>query len=143
MEIGMKIYYELATGNVILNTGERTGSVVPTTREQDFESFRALKERVPETVGVIELEYGQHRQDFTTASGYRVNPETEELEFAFDPVEGGGEPVYQEPLTKRVATLETDNAGLTLELVQTQARLDKAEADSAALFLSLVEGGVI
>lgn len=64
MEIGMKIYYELKTGNVIFNTGERIGIVAPTTREQDFESYKLLAERVPETVGLIELEYRQHAQDF-------------------------------------------------------------------------------
>lgn len=102
MQIGMKIYYELATGNVILNTGERAGNVVGTTREQDFASYKLLNEWVPERVGVIKLEYQQHRQDFLNATRYRVNPETKELEFSYELIntEEPSEQVYQKPLTE-------------------------------------------
>lgn len=108
MNIGMKIYYELATGNVILNTGERSGDVVTTTCEQDFAAYQVLNERVPETIGVIKLEYRQHSEDFMHATGYRVNLETEELEFSFEPInpEQHTEPVYQKPLTEQIATLQ-------------------------------------
>ena len=34
MQIGRRIYYDKTTGNVILDTGEREGHVVPTTVEQ-------------------------------------------------------------------------------------------------------------
>ncbi|WP_342435906.1 hypothetical protein NSS79_20500 [Paenibacillus sp. FSL L8-0436] len=146
MKIGTKIYYEKATGNVILNTGERAGAVVETTREQDFASYKVLSERVEETVGLIELEYGQYATEFLESRGrIRVNPETEKLEFNYGPIdpEEPTEPVYQKPLTERIALAETETAGMALELAQTQARLDQAEKDSASLLLSLVEGGVI
>ncbi|MEK3682499.1 hypothetical protein [Paenibacillus sp. FSL R10-2736] len=108
MNIGMKIYYELATGNVILNTGERSGNVVTTTWEQDFAAYQVLNERVPETIGVIKLEYRQHSEDFMHATGYRVNLETEELEFSFEPInrELPTEPMYQKPLTEQIVTLQ-------------------------------------
>ena len=64
MKIGRKIYYDLATGNVLLNTGEREGSVVETTLEQDCTSYVALSERVPSTVGVIRLIYGEYGDKF-------------------------------------------------------------------------------
>jgi hypothetical protein len=57
--------------------------------------------------------------------------------------------VYQEaeankpPELTDVEQLQAENAGLALELVQTQSRLDQAEQDQAALLLSLVEGGVL
>jgi len=60
----MKIYYELATGNVIQEIGEREGSVVETTLEQDFESYASLSERVKSTVGVFQLTYGQYADKF-------------------------------------------------------------------------------
>ena len=72
MQIGRRIYYELATGNVIVDTGERQGAVVPTTIEQDFTTYAALAQRVPETVGVLELEFGQYAEDFAACSGYRI-----------------------------------------------------------------------
>jgi hypothetical protein len=72
MQIGRRIYYELATGNVIQDTGEREGSVVETTTEQDFASYASLAERVPATVGVIELEFRELAQDFVECNGYIV-----------------------------------------------------------------------
>ncbi|OBZ08936.1 hypothetical protein A8L34_22570 [Bacillus sp. FJAT-27264] len=45
--------------------------------------------------------------------------------------------------SERITSLESENAGLALELALTQARLDQTETDSAALMLLLVEGGVL
>lgn len=39
--------------------------------------------------------------------------------------------------------LQSENAGLALELAVTQARLEQAESEQAALILKLVQGGVI
>ena len=64
MQISRKIYYELSTGNVIQEIGEREGSVVETTLDQDFESYASLTERVKSTVGVIQLTYGQYADKF-------------------------------------------------------------------------------
>ena len=106
--IGRKIYYDKSTGNVILDTGEMMGAVIETTVDQDFETYQALKERVRDTVGVIQLEFGQYAQDFAECNGYRVNPETLELEFSY-PDPNATEPqelVYQKPLTEQVKELE-------------------------------------
>lgn len=64
MQIGRKVYYELATGNVILETGERQGDVVTTTKEQDFSFYTALKPYSPNAVGVLQLTFGQDAQNF-------------------------------------------------------------------------------
>lgn len=42
-----------------------------------------------------------------------------------------------------IEQLQVDNAGILLELAQTQARQDQAEQDQASLLLSLVMGGVL
>ena len=63
-KIPRKIYYELSTGNVIQEIGEREGSVVETTLDQDFESYASLNTRVKSTVGVIQLTYGQYADKF-------------------------------------------------------------------------------
>jgi hypothetical protein len=120
--IGRKIYYDKATGNVILDTGERMGAVVETTIDQDFETYQALKERVRDTVGVIQLEYGQYAQDFAECNGYRVNPETQELEFSYpDPNEPEPqEPVYRKPLSEELEETKQAIAELTLLLAQMQ-----------------------
>ena len=46
-------------------------------------------------------------------------------------------------LQDKVALLETENAFMAFELVQTQARLDQAEQEQAALLLELVDKGVL
>lgn len=117
MKIGRKIYYDLATGNVIVDTGERSGHVVPTTVEQDFQSYAALAERMPETVGVLELEYGQYAQDFAACNGYRVDVSGAEPELVFsypDPEDPDEPPVYQKPLSEIVAEQDVRLADLEI-----------------------------
>jgi hypothetical protein len=83
MQIGRRIYYELLTGNIIADTGERSGSVVSTTTAQDFEFYTALTNRNPLTVGMLQLEFGERAQDFAQCVDYRVNVATGKLEFNF------------------------------------------------------------
>lgn len=122
MNLGRKIYFDKVSGEAILNTGERSGSVVPTAIEQDIATYTILSERNRDTFDVLELEYGQYAQDFAACNGYRVNPETKELEFSYpDPSEPEAPPVYQEPLSTQVEKLKerqdaTENALLDLLL---------------------------
>ncbi|MED4299739.1 hypothetical protein P9204_04405 [Geobacillus stearothermophilus] len=119
-KIGRKIYYDKTTGNVIVDTGEKMGTVVETTVDQDFETYQVLKERVRDTVGVIQLEYGQYAADFAQCNGYRVNPETLEIEFSYpDPNQPEQEPVYQKPLSERLEETKQAIAELTLLLTTT------------------------
>lgn len=104
MRIGRRIYYEIVNGNVIIDTGERQGSVRSTTVEQDIEVYTALSERNRETFDYIEFEYGQYAQDFAESNGYRANPETKTLEFSYpDPNEPEIEQPYQVPLSEQIA----------------------------------------
>lgn len=113
MQIGRKLYYDLATGNIIQDTGEKSGDVVETTKEQDFVAYKSLAERTPETVGVLELEYGQYRQDFGECIGYRVNIDTGALEFSYpDPnatPEKPQEPTFQQPMSEEIKAMKTEN----------------------------------
>lgn len=99
------------------------GHVVPTTAERDIEVFRQLSERNRNTFDYIELEYGQYREDFLHATSYRVNPKTKELVFSYDKIEEDEEmePIYQEPLTEKVARLEKES------LITMAALADKHE----------------
>lgn len=144
-KIGRKIYYDKATGNVILDTGEKMGAVIETTIDQDYETYQALKERVRDTVGVIQLEFGQYAEDFAQCNGYRVNPETLELEFSYpDPnATEPQEPVYRKPLSEQIGELEQRNAKLLLDLVMKDSRIEELEQAQAQLFLDLTMKGVI
>lgn len=117
MQIGRRIYFDKATGNIIVDTGERQGFVRPTTVEQDIATFKELSERNRETFDYIELEFGQYAQDFAECNGYRVNPETKQLEFSYPvPTESGAGPVYRPPLSEEVETLKQSIAELTILL---------------------------
>ncbi|AEV17652.1 hypothetical protein GTCCBUS3UF5_3260 [Geobacillus thermoleovorans CCB_US3_UF5] len=118
-KVGRKIYYDKATGNVLVDTGEMMGAVIETTVDQDFETYQALKERVRDTVGVIQLEYGQYAADIAQCNGYRVNPETLELEFSYpDPNEPEAPQVFRKPLSEEVEETKQAIAELTLLLTQ-------------------------
>lgn len=119
MQLGRKIYFDKITGNVLVDTGERMGSVRETTVEEDFQIYQTLAERVPETVDMIQLWFGQFAQDFAECNGYRVNPETKELEFSYpDPNEPPEEQriAYRKPLSKEVVDIKQAIAELTILL---------------------------
>lgn len=109
--IRRKIYFDILTGQVIVDTGERQFSVVETTVEQDIMTFTGLSERNRNTFDILELEYGQYAQDFAECIGYQVNPETKELEFSYPDPNAPEEPQpYQAPLSEEVKTLKNELA---------------------------------
>lgn len=115
--IGRRIYFDKSTGLMLVDTGDimTHDDYVTPTIEQDFKRYAVLAERVPDSVGVLELEYGQYAQDFAECNGYRVNPETQELEFSYpDPNNPEAPPVYQEPLSEQVGELKQAVAELTM-----------------------------
>ncbi|HBQ85363.1 MAG TPA: hypothetical protein DD811_02630 [Syntrophomonas sp.] len=81
MQIGRKIYYEKNNGVVIWDKGEMEGDVVETTLEQDMEVMPVLTLIAPEHLGVKQLTFGELSDSFAICRGYRINPDTEEVEF--------------------------------------------------------------
>lgn len=115
-QIGRKIYYDKATGNVILHIGEMVGYVRETTMEEDIATYNALSERNPDSFDVIQLAYGQYAQDFIECNGFRVNPETRTIEFSYpDPNDPEPhEPVYRKPLSEEVEDIKQAIAELSV-----------------------------
>lgn len=108
--IGRRIYFVIDSGEVILDTGEKSGIVVPLTVDQEIESYAALLERTRQTFDYIELEYKQFAQDFTESNAFRVNPETKQLEFSYpDPNAPTTEPVYQKPISQEITELKAES----------------------------------
>lgn len=110
--IGRKIFYEIATGNVLIDTGERQGFVKETTVDQDVMAYKELYSRVRESFSVIELPFGAYVKDFAECDGYRINIETKQLEFSYpDPNNPEPtEPVFQKPLSEEVQELKVAQA---------------------------------
>jgi len=147
-EVGSRIYYDMTSGEVLVNTGDRItfdDYVIPTI-ESDFVVFLKLSERNIETVGVLELPYEAYKEDFKSQNGYRVNPETKELEFSYpDPSEPEAPPVFGKPLTEQIANLELQNTELMLAVAElaSVSETDKMETQLAiAELASIITGGV-
>lgn len=116
MQIGAKVYYDKTTGDVLVNTGERSGNVVETTVEQDFEVYRELTQRVPESVGMIQFEFGAHVDDYAAGGALvRLNPETLEPLFTYSHPESSPEP--RPALSTQVSALESETAALNLAVI--------------------------
>jgi len=124
MQIGRKIYYEKLTGDVILITPEKFSGIA-TTKEQDFAMYEVLSIYNPESVDVIELEYGQYSSDFQTANSVRVDLETGNLLFNY--------PVFEQPLSVKVNNLEAENTALKAQNEALQQQVADLEMAIAAI----------
>lgn len=118
IKVGTRLYYDNQTGIVFFEVPEQVHYAVrdPQSVERDIEVFAVLSERNRDTFDVLELEYGAYQQEFTEASGYRVNPETKKLEFAHETGEDGPS-VFQKPLTDQIAEVKTENESLNLAII--------------------------
>jgi len=137
-KIGRKLYFDVATGEVILDTGEKMGSVIATTVERDIETYKVLSERNRETFDVIELPYGFYNADFSACNSYRVNPETKEIEFSYpDPNEPEVEQPYRAPLGEEVERLQKENTLLKAQNSALTERTDFHEEVLTEIILTI------
>ena len=90
--------------------------------------YEALSIRNPETVGVIELEYGQYSSDFQTCNSVRVDLDTGGLLFNY--------PLFEQPLSVLVDALRTENT----ELSSRNEALNQQVADLEMAIASLLGG---
>lgn len=79
-EIKAKIYYEIATGNILTITSEMAGEVEENTKEQDCTIYPQLQDKDINNIDFIELEYGTFASIFTNIKSYKINLETKALE---------------------------------------------------------------
>jgi hypothetical protein len=106
----LRAYYDKLTGNGLTWYSLISGYRIPTF-EEDYQAFRELSERNADTIGYIEFENGEYYQDFLQCNGFRVDPQTLELEFSYpDPNQGPTivpqEPLFQKPLTEQIRDLK-------------------------------------
>lgn len=115
----IRAYYDKLTGNGLKWYSLTGGMYRIPTFEEDYEAFIELSERNIDTIGFIEFENGEYFQDFAQCNGYRVNPQTLELEFSYpDPnATEPQEPVYQKPLTEQTKELKQQLAQINADFV--------------------------
>lgn len=136
--IGRRIFYDKSTGNILVDTGEKRGMVAPTSVENDINSYKVLATLSRETFDYVDLAYGQFAEEFNTASGYRLNPETKALEFSLSEPETP--PVYKPPLTEQLEALE---ASWMYDSMMKDLAIEEANATQADLMYQLMVKGVL
>ncbi|WP_342505859.1 hypothetical protein [Sporosarcina sp. FSL K6-2383] len=110
MELGRCLFYDIATGSVIIDTGEWSDAVRKKTIDEHVSTYSALSERNRDSFDAIELEYGEYRQDFAEMTGVKVDVDTGTLLFSYpDPNEPETEPEFRPPLSIEVDELKQEN----------------------------------
>lgn len=120
MEIGTRIYYEKANGNVIQEVGQRAGDIIDISPEQDFASYNTLAGRVPDTVGMVQFEYDQFKSDYE-AGGIITRIDLKSLEPLFAYPDPTDPETPQEPrpaLSKQVDQLAAESNANQLALME-------------------------
>ena len=115
LDIGRKIYFELSTGNVLQDCGERSGCVIATTQDQDFTAYTALKPYQQSAVDVISLAYGQDADKFSKYK-YHIDPTTKLVVFDLT-TEQVKEVAVQLTTDQKIAGLASTQAQIVLALV--------------------------
>ena len=141
MQVGAKIYYEKMTGSIVVNTGERSGDVIDTTDEQDFSTYIALTERVPNTIAVLRLEYGAHASDFAEGGVItRIDLDTLTPLFTYPDPRNPETPQEPQPaLSTKVATLESETTATQAALASTYEALLHSQQETTTAQLALAD----
>lgn len=101
-----RIYFDLETGNKLVEVGYY-GYVSVSDVESDIKKHTELLNREVDSFSYLEIPFTDYAQDFAESNGYRVNPDTKELEFSYpDPNEPEAPPVFQKALSEQIKTLE-------------------------------------
>lgn len=138
-----RIFYDIFTGNIIHEIS-RNGDFILPSIENEIKIYKVLSERNKDTFDYIELEYSKYAQDFAMCNGYRVNPETKELEFSYPDTNNPIEPIYQPPLSLKVKELEQQNTDLQLAIAEMAEdnEVEKTETQLAIAELAeIISGG--
>ncbi|MGE8079010.1 hypothetical protein [Peribacillus loiseleuriae] len=125
MNIGRMIFYDIVTGEKIVDTGQWENVMVKKTVEQQILTYKELSERNRDTFDVLELPFGAYAQDFREGILIGVDLEKKMPIFEYPNPEEPNIPIVPDkPLTDQIAELKAEN---TLLKVQNQALSDRAD----------------
>ena len=65
MNVGRRLYFDKVTGELIVDTGERSGDVLPHDVNRDFALLPELKGKLLDDVVYTDLEFGDRKEEFT------------------------------------------------------------------------------
>lgn len=101
-QLPARIYYEIATGNILTITSEDKCLLEETTKEQDILYYPELKDKSGDEIDFIELEYGTLTTIFnSTLKAYSINLEAKTLNTIY---------YSQSELDEQTATLQAQQS---------------------------------
>ena len=113
-KIGVKVYYDKNNGSVITSTNEYCGKFKVNSIDEDFNIYPDLKDKNKYNVGVIEFEYGDFFKLKGNNNNFKVNLETEKVEFYYEPI---NEKEFLSDEEKKIKELELKLAKAEYELM--------------------------
>lgn len=78
-QIKSKVYYEIATGNILTITSEMEGTIEETTKDQDMTIYPELQDKNVNDIDFIELEYGTLASIFQGCKTFKIDLESRAL----------------------------------------------------------------
>lgn len=139
-QIGTKIYYCNLTGNIIKIIGDIQGDVNETTLDEDYNIYQELNERNKESIGLLTFKYGEYSKLSNGSTGVRVNLETKELEFSYDPLpEIPQEPNEIDVIKDKIDILNAQNANLLLANAKKEVEINTLNNNLANITLEVAK----
>lgn len=119
MNLGMIIFYDNKTGEVLVNTGEYKDAKIKRTISQLIDIYEPLKQRSRDSFDYIELDYGQHKEEFSKMSGYRINTKDKSIIFSYEASDGTVVET-DKPLIDKIVELQKELESTKDEVFATQ-----------------------
>lgn len=110
-----KIYYCNITGRVLLVLAGLV-NVKDCTLDEHYHMYQVLNERTKESIGLIELEYGEFEKISKDSTSMSVNLETKQLEFNYEEIPQP--PSDMDILYDKISILEGEDEKLKAEQTQ-------------------------
>lgn len=103
------LFYDVLSGEILVNEARNRLNIMPTV-ERVIDIYPKLNERDSSTYDVLILNFEDYQQDFKESNGYRINPQTLELEFSYpDPNEPEAPQEFIKPLSVEVERLKEED----------------------------------
>lgn len=119
MNLGMIIFYDNKTGEALVNTGEYKDAKIKRTISQLIDIYEPLKQRSRDSFDYIELDYGQHKEEFSKMSGYRINTKDKSIIFSYEASDGTVVET-DKPLIDKIVELQKELESTKDEVFATQ-----------------------
>lgn len=144
IQVGRMIFYDKGTGQVLVTTPSQEGSSVYENPEDLIPLYPELKGRERSSFDVIQLEYGQYDEDFSSAIKWEVDRSTLSLVFRYHDPNNPEEPQpLRKPLTEEVDELNSTIGTLLMESANDKATISSLEETVGTLLFEVaaLKGG--